>query len=143
MVQDHVGIDRHLAASEGADGSIHAGPYTAFRQDLLRHIGMEEKVLLPYARLKRQGEPLALSARLRADHGALARLLARPPTPTLLAEIREILGRHNPLEEGADGLYAACDLLAGSEGLAVVDRLRAQPDVPLAKHFERAVTSSR
>ena len=136
LVADHVAIDRLLAASERADGSIDETTYTRFRHDLLRHIGMEEKVLLPYARARRGGESLAIAFMLRRDHGEIAKLLVRRPTLERLRDLRELLGRHNALEEGPEGLYATCDELAGDEGAAVVARLRAQTDVPLAPYYD-------
>lgn len=136
MVEDHVRIDALLAASERPDGGIDEVTYTRFRHDLLRHIGMEEKVLLPDARARRGGEPLEIAAQLRREHGEIAKLLVGSPTPERLAELRAALARHNPLEEGPNGLYALCDALAGAEGGAVVERLRAQPKVPLAAYYD-------
>jgi hypothetical protein len=136
MEEDHVRIDRLLAASEGSDGTIDEATYARFRHDLLRHIGMEEKVLLPYARTRRGGQPLEIAAQLRLDHSEIARLLVGSPTPARLAALRGILVRHNPLEEGADGLYATCDALARDESASVVARLREQPDVPLAPYYD-------
>ena len=111
-------------------------PYEAFREGLLRHIGMEEKVLLPFARARRGGAPLPVAGPLRADHGAIARLLTRAPTPALVAEVRALLATHNVLEEGENGLYATCDALAGEEAGPLVERLRAQPEVPLARYHD-------
>lgn len=136
MVGDHVRLDGLLAESERADGSIDEEIYTRFRHDLLRHIAMEEKVLLPDAKARRGGEPLALATQLRRDHGAIAKILVRSPSPSSLAELRDLLGRHNPLEEGPNGLYAMCDELAGAESSAVVERMRAQPAVPLAAYYD-------
>jgi hypothetical protein len=136
MVEDHARLDRLLAASEGPDGAIDERTYARFRHDLLRHIGMEEKVLLPFARGRRGGEPLEIAARLRRDHGEIARLLVRSPSTERLAALREILGRHNALEEGPDGLYASCDALAGDDADDVVVRLRARPEVPLAPYYD-------
>jgi hypothetical protein len=136
MTEDHARIDALLACSEGPDGSIDADSYARFRHDLLRHIGMEEKVLVPYVRKKRDGQPWPLADALHADHGEIAKLLVRTPTASIVAELRALLGRHNPLEEGSAGLYAACDSLAGDEASAVVERLRAQPAVPLAKYYD-------
>jgi hypothetical protein len=136
MVGDHAELDRFLAASERDDGTIDQPTYTQFRHDLLRHIAMEEKVLLPYARARRGGEALPLAFQLRRDHTEIAKLLARPPSIERLATLREILGRHNALEEGPDGLYAACDELAGRDASSIVERLRAQPHVPLAPYYD-------
>ncbi len=136
MTQDHVRLDRLLAEAERDDGTIDTDVYAQFRHDLLRHIAMEEKVLLRYARAKRAGEPLEVAAALRRDHGEIAKLLVRTPTPAILASLRELLGQHNPLEEGPGGLYATCDAIAAEEALDVVDKLRAQPDVPVARYYD-------
>jgi hypothetical protein len=136
MVEDHRRIDGLLAGCERADSTIDLDAYARFRHDLLRHIGMEEKVLLPYMRSKRDGQPWPLGASLRSDHGAIARLLVRTPSMGLLAELGVLIGRHNPLEEGSGGLYAACDAIAGDDASAVVERLRRQPRVPLAEYYD-------
>lgn len=143
MTSDHADIDRVLAASERPDGTIDEGNYTRFRHDLLRHIGMEEKVLLPFARAHRGGRPLDVSAQLRRDHGEIARLLVGSPSAVRLSALRQVLGRHNPLEEGPAGLYAQCDALAGADGERVVAKLRAQPNVPLAPYYDGPPHRSR
>jgi Hemerythrin HHE cation binding domain len=135
MTEDHVGVDRELLAAGRSDGTIDDEAYTRFRGGLLRHIAMEEKVLLPFARAKR-GAPLPIAAQLRADHGAIAKLLVRTPTHALIASLREVLEQHNAIEEGPSGLYATCDLLAAEEAADVVAQLRAQPPVPLAKYYD-------
>jgi hypothetical protein len=135
MVEDHARVDRLLEAAEGG-AAIDAAAYEGFRHDLLRHIGMEEKVLLPYARRKRAGDPLPLAAALRADHSEIARLLVRSPSRPVIDALRELLARHNQLEEGPEGLYAACDALAGEEGAEIVAQLRARPRVPLAPYYD-------
>jgi hypothetical protein len=136
MVEDHVRLDRLLEAAEAIEGAIDADAYARFRHDLLRHIAMEEKVLLPYARAKRGGEQLPVARSLRADHGQIAKLLVHSPTSTVIRSLCELLGRHNPLEEGPGGLYAVCDALAGEEASAVVAQLRAQPQVPVAQYYD-------
>lgn len=135
MTDDHAELDRLLARAVAAADAIDEAVYADFRERLLRHIGMEEKVLLPFAKEK-HGAPLAIAAQLRDDHSAIAKLLVRSPTPAIAAELRRILERHNPLEEGASGLYATCDALAGDEADAIVERLRAQPKVPVAKYYD-------
>lgn len=136
MTADHARLDALLRRADLGDGTIDPAPYAEFREALLRHIGMEEKVLLPFARSKRGGAPLAVANALRIDHGKIAKLLVPTPDRSLCRELRLLLEQHNPLEEGKDGLYAACDGLAGDEAEAVVARLRAQPAVPVAKHYD-------
>jgi hypothetical protein len=143
LTTDHARIDALLAEAEREDGAIEPGAYAEFRQGLLRHIAMEEKVLLPYARSKRGGQPLPVAPTLRKDHGEIAALLVPTPTPVIVAELRRVLVRHNPLEEGADGVYAACDALAGEEAEQVVERLTAQPQVPMAPHYDGPLLAKR
>ena len=130
MTEDHVRLDGLLRASSGDDDA-----YRAFRGGLLRHIGMEEKVLLPFARAQR-GAPLVIAAQLRADHSRIARLLVQSPTRALVDELCAVLAQHNSIEEGPEGLYATCDALAGDGGAEIVARLRAQPAVPLAPYYD-------
>ena len=80
LTEDHQRLDRLLQAALTDDHRVDAAAYHQFRAGLLRHIGMEEKILLPAAQRLRGGEPLPLAAKLRLDHGALAALLM--PTPT-------------------------------------------------------------
>jgi hypothetical protein len=138
MAEDHASIDRSLAASERPDGSIDELAYARFRHDLLRHIGMEEKILLPYARRRRGGEPLVIAAQLRKDHSEIARLLVRSPSPARLDALRALLAQHNAIEEGSTGLYAACDALASEGSSAIVEQLHSQPTVPLAAYYDGA-----
>jgi hypothetical protein len=141
LTADHLRLDELLSRSEGADGSIDVTVYAEFRQGLLRHIAMEEKVLLPYAKSKRGGEPLPVAPALRKDHGEIASLLVPSPTAVLCAKLKAVLQRHNALEEGAEGLYAACDALACAGAGKVVERLKAQPQVPVAPHYDGPLVS--
>jgi hypothetical protein len=141
LTADHVRLDELLRAAERSDGSIDREAYATFREGLLRHIAMEEKVLLPFARAKRGGEPLEIAKALRIDHGKIAKLLVPTPDAALCDELRMVLGKHNVLEEGDGGLYATCDALAGDEASAVVAQLRAQPSVPVAKHYDGPLVS--
>jgi hypothetical protein len=112
------------------DGLRRSGAAWEFRGGLLRHIGIEERILLPDARKRRGGEPLRLAARLREDHSALATLLVPAPSKEIDAAIDLILRPHNALEEGPGGVYAECDELAGAEAEAIAERLRATPATP-------------
>jgi hypothetical protein len=134
LARDHRRLDELLRRSDGDPVVIDAAAFAEFRAGLLRHIAMEEKVLLPDARRRRGGEPLASAAQLRADHAALAALLVPPPTRDLVDAIRQILEPHNVLEEQVEGVYASCDHLAGAEAEDLVARLHAVPEVPVAAY---------
>lgn len=135
LEKDHARLDDLLRRAAEGD-ALDVAAYELFRAGLLRHISMEEKILLPEARRLRGGEPLPVEKRLRADHAALAALVVPTPTREILATIRHVLAEHNPLEEGPDGVYAACERLAGAELEALMARLRAAPEVRVARPFD-------
>jgi hypothetical protein len=135
LQQDHRRLDALLATAIAGD-EIARPAYEAFRAGLLRHIGMEEKILLPTARRLRGGEPLAVARQLRLDHAALAALLVPTPTREIVEQIRAILRAHNPLEEDPGGLYDVCEQLAAGEIDELLARLMNAPEVPLAPHYD-------
>lgn len=136
LQQDHERLDDLLKRSVAGSPAVQLRPYTLFRAGLLRHIGMEEKILLPAARRLRDGEPLPIAKQLRVDHSALASLLVPTPTGEIIAMIRGVLAEHNPLEEGAGGMYEVCERLAAAELQSLMARLHATPEVPVAPHFD-------
>jgi hypothetical protein len=136
LADDHARLESLLERATADPAHIESAAYAEFRKGLLRHIGMEEKILLPAAQRARGGEPLPAAARLRLDHGAIAALLVPTPTPAIVSALRAILGPHDEVEEGPDGVYAACErLLVADEG-AVLAALRAAPAVPVAAHVD-------
>jgi len=134
LAADHARLDKLLDRAAAEPGRIDPAPYDGFRRGLLKHIAMEEKILLPAAQRLNGGEPLAVAARLRLDHGAIAALLVPSPSPRIVAALRTILATHNQLEEEAGGLYETCDRIVGNEADEIVERLRAAPEVPAAPH---------
>jgi hypothetical protein len=128
MTGEHVLLSELLARAETGNPDI----YRRFRQLLLRHIRIEERLLLPMAARRRGGEPLPLHARLRLDHGALAALMTLPPMTTTLRTVRTILLVHNALEEGPAGVYQQCTDLAGSEAAGLFLQFSTTSDVPVS-----------
>jgi len=133
---DHRRLDKLLQPAAAYADQVDRGAYAQFRAGLLRHIGMEEKILLPAAQRLRGGEPLPIAAKLRLDHGALATLLIPTPTAAVIASIRGILKEHNILEEGPGGLYEICDELAGAEAAQLLAKLQAAPEVTVLPHSD-------
>jgi hypothetical protein len=132
MMQEHVWVDWRIDACLRR-GAVDVAVFGEIRHELLRHIAMEEKVLLPFARARRGGVPLDLAGPLCAEHRVISQLLIRPPTAANLASLVELLGAHQRLEEGPSGLYAACDELANEEEAGqLVERLRKLPRVVVA-----------
>jgi hypothetical protein len=129
---DHSRLDELLRRSLAADGHVEHAVFEAFRAGILRHIGMEEKVLFPAARAARGGDPDPLAARLRVDHGAIAALLVPTPTRDLVGEVQSLLARHNRREEAPGGVYDACDEALGEASAErLVAQLRGFPEPPL------------
>jgi hypothetical protein len=133
---DHTRLDGLLRRAMTAGGTVDRAASAEFRAGLLRHISLEEKILLPAAQRWQGGEPLPLAATLRLDHGALAALLVPTPTPAIIAAMRTVLAAHNALEEGPGGVYERCEQLAGAEADALLAQLQAAPDVPVAPYAD-------
>lgn len=117
LAEDHSRLDELLGRASAEPGRIEPAPYDGFRRGLLKHIGMEEKILLPAMQRLNSGQPLPMAAKLRLDHGAIAALLVPSPSPAIVAALKTILTAHNKLEEGAGGLYEICDRMARRPGL--------------------------
>ncbi|BDG01243.1 hemerythrin domain-containing protein [Anaeromyxobacter oryzae] len=136
LAEDHARLEALLAAAAAPAGAVDRGSFDAFRAGLLRHIALEEKILLPAARAARGGEPLPDARRLRVEHGAIASLLVPSPTHELIRELLTILTPHDRLEEDPGGVYAQCEAaLAGRED-DVLLRLRAYPPVRVAAYYD-------
>ncbi len=137
LAADHDRLDGLLARASRDPATVALEPYEELRRGLLKHVGMEELILLPAAKAARGGQPPPLFQRVRRDHGALTSLLIPSPTPRLLAVVRAILAEHNRMEEeeGA-GLYADCERAVGGDVPALLARLRAAPDIPPSAHAD-------
>ncbi|HTR98328.1 MAG TPA: hemerythrin domain-containing protein [Bacteroidota bacterium] len=131
LAADHDRLDDLFRQASADPRNIAMDAYGRFREGLLRHIGMEENVLLPEAQRRGGGVPLAVADRIRRDHGALAALMVPPPDAAIINTVRAILRVHNALEEQEGGLYQECELLAGDEAEALLQRLTAVSPPPL------------
>jgi len=120
---DHERLDALARQAVADPASFDRGAFDAFREGLLRHIGMEEKFLFPAVRKAAAGQSPPDLRRFRVDHAALTSLLVPTPTPELLGEILSILAPHNIAEEGAGGLYESCDTILGSDAASILARL--------------------
>jgi hemerythrin HHE cation binding domain-containing protein len=136
LADDHARLDALLQRAIASPDNIDRAAYAGFRAGLLKHISLEEKILLPAARRARGGEPLPLAAKLRLDHGALAALLVPMPTPAIISTLRTILTAHNATEESPEGVYETCEHLVKTEADTLLAQLRAAPEVPVAQHAD-------
>jgi hypothetical protein len=138
LAADHERLDGLLDRAISDPENIDAAAYTQFRSGLLKHIAIEEKVLLPAAQKARGGDPLPIASRLRLDHGALVALLVPSPTAPIIAAIRAILKIHNPIEEDPGGVYDECEKLAGAEADQILRQLQNHPEVKVLPHVDNA-----
>ena len=136
LADDHRRLDGLLERATSDPEDIDAAAYSQFRAGLLKHIGMEEKVLLPAAQRRRGGEQLLVAPKLRLDHGALAALLVPSPTGPIVAAIRAILEAHNPIEEDLGGVYDLCEELARAEADQILHELQSYPEVRVLPHVD-------
>jgi hypothetical protein len=145
LAGDHRRLDELLARAAREEDKIDLNTFAEFRRGLLKHIGMEEKILLPAIQAMRGGKPLPIAAQLRMQHGAIAALLVPSPRSAVLKALRAILARHNALEEGPRGVYAECERIAGDRAAELLRSLEAAPEVPAAAHVdsERVEASAR
>jgi Hemerythrin HHE cation binding domain len=130
LAGDHERLDALLEELSRGEGRIPHDRYDKFRRGLLRHIGIEERVLFPELR-KRRGVT-SLEKQLHRDHAALAALLVPPPTHAEIQQIRAILESHNELEEEPGGLYEIIEEIAAEELPALMARVHAIPAIPVA-----------
>ena len=136
LLADHERLSSLLAAATSRP-EFDRDSFAEFRAGLLRHIGIEEKVLFPAARRARGGEPLSRAHALRIEHAALTSLMVPTPNAALCAEIASILHGHDAVEEGPSGVYAECEAVLGeADSAALLATARAFPAVPTSRHFD-------
>jgi len=132
---DHRRLDALLDRAENTPLDIDS--YKEFRKGLLRHIGIEEKIIFPALTRLRDGLPPDAATKLKLDHGALVALLVPTPTPAIIGVIRSILEMHNALEEGEEGVYRQIDRLAGDELEELISKIKSAPEVPVLAFNDR------
>jgi hypothetical protein len=136
LTADHRRLEALLDRATAEAQRIDAGLFEQFRSGLLRHIGIEQKILLPAARRARGGAELPVARQLRLDHGAIAAMLVPTPTPAGVTQLRALLALHDALEEGPNGVYDECDELLAGESAALLGQIRAFPTVRTAPHTD-------
>ena len=129
LTRDHERLDKLLEED-----------YGEFRRGLLRHISIEERVLVPLLRRSRGVTPL--EQQLHRDHAALAALLVPPPTAVEIGHIKSILEVHNELEEEMGGLYEIIEELSGDELSVLMERVHSIPEVPVMPNVDTPVVRS-
>lgn len=131
FTNDHRRLEALLDGAFAKPGHIDHALYDQFRAGLLRHIGMEEKILFVAAQEANGGEPLPVQAKLRLDHGALTSLMVIPPSVELTRVIRHVLDLHDQIEEEPGGMYDACEQLTKHQTDTLLERLAQVKDTPV------------
>jgi hypothetical protein len=129
--RDHRRLEVLLEKATAPESGFDMDAYREFRQGLLRHIRMEETILLPTAMKIRNGEPLAIAAKIRLDHGALTALMVPPPSKMIVAAVKGILADHDLLEEGPGGMYESIESLSGTQATEMLQKAKSTPEVRL------------
>ncbi len=132
LQHDHERLDALLERFSNDPSDREA--YLEFRRGLLKHIRFEETVLFKAAQGVNNGVPIALAAKLRLDHGAIAALVVPSPTPKIICALQTVLRTHNALEEGPNGAYSKCDTLLSEATEQAIEAFEKMPPVPMAKN---------
>ena len=134
FVEDHRRLEKLLNRAAAGAPKYDMAVYGEFRVGLLKHIKMEENVIIPAAQKVREGRPLEIAPKIRLDHGALVALMVPPPSPTIVKAIRGILAGHNRTEESQGGLYDLCERLVGEQVNELMKEVENVPGVPVLPH---------
>lgn len=134
FARDHQRLEALLNQAVARPDAFDDSAYAEFRKGLLRHIAMEEKTVMPTIARLQDGRQAPYAERIHLDHSALAALLVPPPSASVIATIRSILRVHNALEEQEGGLYQLFEQLVGTESDAMLEKLKATPEVPVLPH---------
>lgn len=130
LADDHDRLDALFHQATHNILEIDLDAYQQFRQGLMRHIGIEEKIVFP-SLIKHHGEVAkVITTRLRSDHGAIVALLVPTPDPSVIATLTAILNTHNEFEESADGVYSMIAALGEQEAQSLLHQMQQAPVVP-------------
>ncbi len=129
FTNDHHRIDDLLNKATIHPDRIDMDYYQQFRVGLLRHIGMEEKILFPAAKKVNPEVMSKLIPRFRLEHGALTSLMVPPPTGAIIRAIRHVLELHDIAEEEPGGMYDVCEGLTQGQTQSLLDQLADIPEV--------------
>jgi hypothetical protein len=108
LERDHAALSSALRKSRAPGGGVDLRAFDGFRHQLLRHIAIEERVLMP-ALVAALGQPPLFRNGLRKDHAGIAALCIPTPCLEWLQDLGELLEYHHHVEEGAGGFYDLLD----------------------------------
>ncbi len=133
FTEDHRRLDGILKLADIRTNGFDMTAYDRFRKGLLKHIKMEETILIPALEKSKSGSYKDRIEKLRLEHGALTALLVPPPSPVIFKALRFILAAHNQMEEEPKGLYDLCDEFV-QDPETVLHKIEQTSDVPVLAH---------
>ena len=129
LTSDHDRIDNFLQQALTDSGDINPDAYNGFRQGLLRHIGIEEKILIPALQPLLNERMKQILAQIKADHSLIVALLVPSPTKGIIAALNTILEKHNWLEEANGGFYEFSERFNEQMLSELAEKIRTAPEV--------------
>lgn len=136
---DHHRLEALLDRASAKPNEVDMKPYGKFREGLLRHIRMEERILFPAAKTVNEELMKKLIPRFRLEHGALTALMVPSPTPGMIKAIRYVMERHDLAEEEPGGMYDVCEELAHAQVDELLAILKKTPEVPVHPHNDHPI----
>lgn len=137
LARDHEEIGAFLDAAIADPDHFDTEAYASFRERLLRHIGIEERILFPAVKRANEAQLPERIRALRVDHAALTTLLVPSPDRALALEIASLLDPHNLVEEQPQGVYDLClSLLDHELAHTILHNARTRQPVPTTGYFD-------
>jgi hypothetical protein len=115
LEQDHALLGARLRETLRPGGAVDLPAFDVFRHGLLRHITIEERVLMP-ALLAALGHPPVFQNGLRMDHAGFATLCVTTPCHEWVEDLADLLEHHQRVEEEPGGFYDLVDAYVADEG---------------------------
>lgn len=138
LTQVHRELDALLEKSLSVQG-VDKENYDAFRSGLLQHIGVEEHIVLPLVEERSPQRFFALK-QIRLEHKAIGVLLALQPNGEIITVLRNLMQKHDFLEETDNTLYDILDECSKDDQPELLERMQAYPGLPLSEIVKAAPT---
>lgn len=130
LTREHVELPALLPGCVLPGGAVDLRRFDEFRHRALRHLAIEELVLIP-ALARRLGHRPMFQNGLRKDHAAIVALCVPTPNPDWVKDLGELLAYHNAVEESPGGFYALLDALKLADDPRVTQAIEALPPLEL------------
>lgn len=136
LAHDHASLLVWLARARSDPARFDASAYEVFRSGLLRHLTLEERVLLPAMQRMAVGNLDRLLAPVHIEHAAIELLLAPTPDVALVDELAALLVAHERMEAADDGIYTLADTLLAGHAEAIIALMREHPSHVAPPHHD-------